>query len=252
MDPLTVIIAGLIGLMVGSFLNVVAARVPRGQSIVSPGSACPTCCHPVRPWDNVPLISWVLLRGRCRDCSERISARYPAIEALTGALWAGAVLRFGLSYEAGVVIVLLSGLVVLSAIDIEFRIIPNKILLPLIALVLAAQLVIAPDRWLEFGLAGLAAAGYLYAAALIKPGGMGMGDVKLALLLGVGLGATVAVAMLVGIIVAALVGIGIVLARGAAGRKVRIPLAPFLSAGAVVAVFWGAAIQDSYLGLFTS
>ncbi len=250
MDPLTVIVAGLFGLLVGSFLNVVAARVPRGVSIVSPGSACPACGHAVRPWDNVPVVSWLVLRGRCRDCSASISARYPVVEALTGALWAGAVWRFGLTYEAAVMIVLLSGLVVLSAIDIDYRIIPNKILLPLILLVLAAQLVLAPDRWLEFGLAGLGAAGYLYVAALIKPGGMGMGDVKLALLLGIGLGATVAVAMLIGIIVAALVGIGIVLARGAAGRKVRIPLAPFLSAGAVIAAFWGASIQSSYLGLF--
>lgn len=251
MDPLVVLIAGLAGLMVGSFLNVVAARVPRGESIVSPGSACPHCKHPVRPWDNLPVVSWALLRGRCRDCAAPISARYPAIEALTGLLWAGAVWRFGLTWEAGVMIALLSSLLVLSAIDIEYRIIPNKILLPMIPVILAAQLAIAPDRWLELAVAAFAASGYLFLAALIKPGGMGMGDVKLALLLGVGLGASVAVAMLCGIIVAALVGIGIVLARGAAGRRVRIPLAPFLSAGAVVAAFWGTTIQNSYLGLFS-
>ena len=250
MGLLSVIVAGLCGLMVGSFLNVVAARVPRGQSILSPASACPHCGHAVRPWDNIPLVSWALLGGRCRDCQGGISARYPAIEAITGLLWAGAVMRFGITWEAGVMIVLLSGLVVLSAIDIEFRIIPNKILLPLIVLVLVAQLVITPDRWLELGIAALGAAGYLYLAALIKPGGMGMGDVKLALLLGVGLGATVAVAMLIGIIAAACVGVAIVLVQGAAGRRVRIPLAPYLSAGAVVAAFWGGAIQDSYLGLF--
>lgn len=248
---LPVIVAGLLGLLVGSFLNVVAARVPRGKSIVHPGSACPHCEHPVRPRDNIPLVSWLILRGKCRDCGAKISGRYPAIEALTGLLWAAAVLRFGLTAQAGVMIVLLSALVVLSAIDLEHRLLPNVIVLPMAVAVFVAQLVISPERWLELALAALGAAGYLYLAALLKPGGMGMGDVKFALLLGVGLGATVAVAMLIGIILAAGVGIAIIAARGAAGRKVRIPLAPYLSTGAVIAVFWGAAIQESYLGLFS-
>jgi leader peptidase (prepilin peptidase)/N-methyltransferase len=233
------------GLAVGSFLNVVAARIPLHRSIVSPGSACPSCNTSLAWYDNVPLVSYAVLRGRCRHCGVSISWRYPAVEAATALLVAGCGLKFGFSWDFLVAASFCAVLVAISATDLERRIIPNRIVLPATVVLFAAQTILHPSvEWLA---AGLGAAAFFLIAALAYPGGMGMGDVKLALLLGVVLGRTVPVALLAGML-AALVPSFVLLAKhGGAGRKMTIPFGPFLSLGGVLALFAGHPILDWYL-----
>jgi leader peptidase (prepilin peptidase) / N-methyltransferase len=233
------------GLALGSFLNVVAARVPLRRSIVRPPSACMACGQQIRWYDNIPLVSYALLRGRCRHCGIRIHFVYPAVELLTAVLLAGCVLAFGLSAEAAVAAFFCAVLVAVSAIDIEHRIIPNRIVLPATVVVLAANT--ARDLSPEWIIAGLAASGFLFAAALAYPAGMGMGDVKLALLMGVALGKTVPVALIVGMLAAMIPGIVLFARHGKKARKMGIPFGPFLALGSVVALFWGHGILDAYL-----
>jgi leader peptidase (prepilin peptidase)/N-methyltransferase len=233
------------GLALGSFLNVVAARVPLRRSIVRPPSACMACGQQIRWYDNIPLVSYVLLRGRCRHCGIGIHFVYPAVELLTAVLLAGCVLAFGLSAEAAVAAFFCAVLVAVSAIDIEHRIIPNRIVLPATVVVLAANT--ARDPSPEWVIAGLAASGFLLAAALVYPAGMGMGDVKLALLMGVVLGKTVPVALIVGMLAAMIPGIVLFARYGKKARKMGIPFGPFLALGSVVALFWGHGILDAYL-----
>jgi leader peptidase (prepilin peptidase)/N-methyltransferase len=247
---MTYAFAGLVfapALALGSFLNVVAARVPLRRSVVSPGSACMTCGAPIAWYDNIPLLSWILLRGRCRACEARIPLRYPAVELVTAALVAGSVLRFGVSGRAAVASLFCAALVAVTATDLEHFIIPNKIVLPAAAVVLAAQTALEPSvEWIG---AAAAAAAFLLAFALAYPAGLGMGDVKLALLMGAALGRTVAVAMLVGM-VAAMVPAVVLLARhGSGARKMKIPFGPFLALGSVVALFAGGPILHAYLGM---
>jgi leader peptidase (prepilin peptidase) / N-methyltransferase len=235
-------------LALGSFLNVVAARVPLRRSVVRPASACMSCGHELAWHDNVPVVSWLLLRGRCRSCGERISPLYPAVELATAGLVAACFVAFGLSGEAFVASFFCVVLVVLSAIDLTHRIVPNRIVLPAALVVLVAQTALEPSP--EWALGALGAAGFLFAAALAYPAGMGMGDVKLALLLGAMLGRTVSVGLMVGM-VAALVPSVVLLARhGSAARKMGIPFAPFLAFGALVALFAGQQLLDAYLGHF--
>jgi leader peptidase (prepilin peptidase)/N-methyltransferase len=234
-------------LCVGSFLNVLAARVPARRSIVSPGSACPTCNTPIAWYDNVPLLSFLVLRGKCRHCGTAISWRYPAVEAIAGVLIAGCVLKFGISWDAAIAAVFCAALVTVSATDIERFVIPNRIVLPAAALVLGGQTVLHPS--IEWAAAAFGAGAFLLLAALAYPAGMGMGDIKPALLLGAALGRTVPVALAVGM-VAALVPSAVLLIRhGRAARKMRIPFGPFLALGGVVALFAGHALLDAYLGL---
>jgi leader peptidase (prepilin peptidase) / N-methyltransferase len=233
------------GLALGSFLNVVAARVPLRRSIVRPPSACMSCAQEIRWYDNVPLLSYAVLRGRCRHCDVRIHLVYPAVELLTAVLLAGCVLAFGLSAEAGVAAFFCAVLVAVSAIDVEHRIIPNRIVLPATGIVVLANT--ARDVSPEWIAAGLAASGFLFAAALAYPAGMGMGDVKLALLMGVALGRTVSVALMVGMLVAMIPGIVLFARHGKKARKMGIPFGPFLALGSVVALFWGHDILDAYL-----
>jgi leader peptidase (prepilin peptidase) / N-methyltransferase len=235
-------------LALGSFLNVVAARLPEGRSLAHPPSACLFCGRRVAWYDNVPLVSYAVLRGRCRGCGSAIGLRYPAVELLTALLVAGCFLRFGASGRAAVGAAFVATLVVLSVIDFERRILPDLIVLPATALLLAAQIALAPDRTLEWILAALGASFFLFAALLAYPRGMGMGDVKLALLLGVVLGNAVAVAFMVGMLAALVPSIAILVRHGAAGRKMGIPFGPFLALGGVVALFWGEAMLDAYLG----
>ena len=235
------------GLVLGSFLNVVAARVPLRRSIVSPGSACMSCGRPIAWYDNLPVLSYVLLRGRCRACRTSIALRYPAVEAATALLLCGCVLRFGATPRAAVAALFCAALVAISAIDIEYRIVPNGIVLPTAVVVLAAQAAIEPSAEWAIGAAG--AALFLFVALLAYPKGMGMGDVKLALLLGAALGRTVPVALMVGML-AALVPAAMLFARhGVAARKQAIPFAPFLALGGVVALFAGGVILHAYMGL---
>jgi leader peptidase (prepilin peptidase) / N-methyltransferase len=235
------------GLALGSFLNVVAARLPLRRSLVAPGSACMTCGHEIAWRDNIPVLSWLLLRGRCRFCASKIPLRYPAVELVTALLVAGCTWKFGLSGSTAVASLFCLALVAVSATDIEHRIIPNRIVLPAAAVVLVANTALHPSA--QWALGALAASGFLFAAALAYPRGMGMGDVKLALLMGAALGRSVAVAMMIGMVVAVLPGIVLLARHGKAARKMRIPFGPFLALGSVVALFAGPALLHAYWSL---
>ena len=235
-------------LALGSFVNVVAARVPLRRSVVRPPSACMACASELAWYDNVPVVSYLVLRGRCRSCGTGISLLYPAVELATAGLVTACFVVFGLSGEAVVSAFFCAVLVAITATDITHRIVPNRIVLPAALVVLVAQTALEPSP--EWALGALAAAGFLFAAALAYPAGMGMGDVKLALLLGAMLGRTVSVGLMVGM-VAALVPSVLLLARhGSAARKMGIPFAPFLAFGALVALFAGQQLLDAYLGRF--
>ena len=232
-------------LALGSFLNVVAARVPLRRSIVRPPSACMSCGQEIRWYDNLPLVSYAVLRGRCRDCGVRIPWVYPAIELVTAVLIAGCVLAFGLTAEAAVSAFFCAVLVAISAIDLEHRIIPNRIVLPATVVVLVANTLRDPSP--EWAVAALGASAFLLTAALIYPAGMGMGDVKLALLMGAALGKTVPVALIAGMVAAMVPSLVLFARHGSKARKMGIPFGPFLAIGSVVALFWGHAILDAYL-----
>jgi len=235
------------GLALGSFLNVVAARLPLRRSIVRPPSACMSCETEIAWYDNVPLLSWVLLRGRCRACSASIPVRYPLVELTTGLLVAGCVWKFGLSADAALASFFCAALVAVSATDLEHRIIPNRVVVPAAAVVLLAQTALHPS--VEWALAGFGASVFLFAAALAYPGGMGMGDVKLALLLGAMLGRTVPIGMMLGMVAALVPSVVLAVRHGARARKMGIPLAPFLALGGVVALFFGHGLLDAYLAI---
>ncbi|HYY04227.1 MAG TPA: prepilin peptidase [Gaiellaceae bacterium] len=232
------------GLALGSFLNVVAARLPLRRSIVRPASACMQCGTEIRWYDNIPLLSYALLRGRCRHCGGRIALVYPAVELVTAALIAGCVLAFGVSGRAAVAAFFCAVLVAISAIDAEHRIIPNRIVVPSAGIVLVANTLLTPSP--QWALGALGASGFLLAAALAYPAGMGMGDVKLALLMGAALGKTVSVALMIGMFAAMAPGIAILVKHGKAGRKMGLPFGPFLALGSVVALFWGHDLLHAY------
>jgi leader peptidase (prepilin peptidase) / N-methyltransferase len=240
-------IAFLPGLALGSFLNVVAARVPLRRSVVHPGSACMLCATPIAWYDNLPIVSYLFLRGRCRSCGETIPWKYPLVELLTALLVGASVLALGFSAEAAVASLFCAALVAISVVDLERRIIPNRIVLPAAAVILAAQTLLFPSP--EWALAALGASLFLFIAALAYPAGMGVGDVKLALLLGAMLGRTVPVAMMIGMISALVPSIVLLVRHGNAARKMGIPFGPFLAFGGIVALFAGDWILDAYLGL---
>ncbi len=247
-DALSVVFAAVTGAIVGSFLNVVAYRLPRRESLIAPGSHCVSCGTPVRPADNIPVFGWLLLRGRCRSCHEPISARYPVVEALSAALAVGVVVSRHSAHDLILGLVLVALLVPVALIDLEHRIIPNRITGPAAVAAIVIGLATRPSGVPEQLIGGAAAGGFLLLFALAYPRGMGMGDVKLAAVLGLYLGRSVAVAVLIGVMAAALVG-GVVMARlgVARGRKTALPLGPFLAAGGVVALFAGAPIVHWYL-----
>lgn len=251
-DGMTLIlVTALGGLLVGSFLNVVAWRLPRGGSLVAPGSHCPRCEAPVRPWDNVPVVSWLLLRGRCRDCRVAIPWRYPLVEATTAVLAAAVVLSADGLRATLLGLLLVALLVPIALIDLDHRIVPNRLTAPGALGALAIGLATDPALVPEQLAAGAAAGGFLLLAALARPGGMGMGDVKLAGMLGLFLGWEVGVALLVALVSGALVGAVVVARRGIAeGRRTAIPFGPFLALGGLVALYAGAPLLDWYLGTF--
>jgi leader peptidase (prepilin peptidase) / N-methyltransferase len=232
------------GLALGSFLNVVAARVPLKRSIVRPPSACMECGKEIALHDNVPLLSYAVLRGRCRHCGVRIPLVYPLVELVTALLVAGCVLAFGLTAHAAVAAFFCCVLVAVSAIDAKHRIIPNRIVVPAAAVVLVANSVITLSP--QWAIGAFAAAGFLFAAALAYPAGMGMGDVKLALLMGAALGKTVSVALMVGMFAAMVPGLYLIARHGKAARKMGVPFGPFLALGSIVALFWGHDLLHAY------
>jgi leader peptidase (prepilin peptidase)/N-methyltransferase len=241
-------VVALPALAIGSFLNVVASRVPLRRSVTDGRSACMSCSSEIASYDNIPLVSWIVLRGRCRHCKAAIPWRYPAVELVTTVLVVGSFLRFGATLEAVLASFFCIVLVAISAIDIEHRIVPNRIVLPAAVICLVGQTALQPSP--EWAIAALGASGFLLAAALVYPRGMGMGDVKLALLLGAMLGRSVTVALMLGFIAALVPAAVLALKHGSKARKIAIPFAPFLAFGAIVALFAGGAILDAYLGIF--
>jgi leader peptidase (prepilin peptidase)/N-methyltransferase len=240
-------IAFLPGLALGSFLNVVAARVPLRRSIVHPRSACMTCEAEIAWYDNVPIISWVLLRGRCRSCGATIPWKYPLVELVTALLVGACVLAFGPTLDAAAATLFCAALVAVSVTDLERKVIPNRIVLPAAAIVVAAQTALHPSP--EWALGASGAALFLLIAAFAYPAGMGMGDVKLALLLGAMLGRTVPVAMMIAMLSALVPSIVLLARHGSAARKMAIPFGPFLALGGIVALFAGGPLVDAYLRL---
>lgn len=232
----------------GSFLNVVAARVPLKRSIASPGSACMTCGTSIAWHDNVPVLSWLFLRGRCRSCRAAISWRYPAVELATALLVAASFWKFGVSWEAGIASFYCAVLVVLSSIDIERRIVPNAIVLPAALVVLVAQTLLHPS--VEWVAAGFGASLFLFLSALAYPRGMGMGDVKLALLLGFMVGRNVPLALFAGMVFGVIPSAVLFARHGMAARKMKIPFAPFLALGGLLALFAGTPLMHAYLAHF--
>jgi leader peptidase (prepilin peptidase)/N-methyltransferase len=244
--------AALFGLLIGSFLNVVAWRLPRGESLVHPRSRCVGCDRQIEWYDNVPVVSWLVLRGRCRGCGERISARYPLVEAVTAALYVAVVAFKGddlLDVVLGLVLV--TFLVPIALIDLDHRIIPNRLTAPAAVLAVALGLLLEPSAVPGQLIAGAAAGGFFLLAALAHPKGMGMGDVKLAGVLGLYLSAAVAPAIMLALIGGVVVGVAIIAHLGStAGRRVRVPFGPFLAAGALISLFAGSGVMDSYLSRF--
>lgn len=257
------VLVGLFGLLIGSFLNVVVYRVPAGASLVSPPSACPRCGTPISPRDNVPVLSWALLRGRCRTCTEAISVRYPLVELGTGVLFALVAWRFPVD-DAPSVVVLVAYLylaavaVALALIDLDVHRLPDAIVLPsvVVAVVLLAVAAALGGDW---GSLARAVAGgvVLFGAYLVMlvayPAGMGLGDVKLAAVLGVYLGWLGWGVLAVGAMAAFLLGGAfavVLVVRGRAGRGSGIPFGPWMLLGAAVGVGVGQQAWDGYLGLF--
>jgi leader peptidase (prepilin peptidase) / N-methyltransferase len=245
------VLAGIFGAVIGSFLNVVAYRLPRGESLAHPPSHCPNCGAPVKPYDNIPVLSWLLLRGRCRSCKEPISPRYPIVEAGTGILCALVVVAKGADADAVLGIVLVLLLVPITLIDLDHRIIPNKITYPGFVLGVVLVAVFETDSLAEHLIASAAAGGFLFVAWFLYPRGMGLGDVKLAFVLGIYLGRAVAPAMFAALIAGSLIGAVIIARVGTAqGRKTAIPFGPYLALGGLVGLFAGDAIVDWYVDSF--
>lgn len=244
-DPVITIAVAAFGALIGSFLNVVIYRVPRKESISFPPSHCPECDMNIKPYDNIPVISWLLLRGKCRACGAPISARYPAVEALTAALFGLAAWQFGFTLVLPAALVFLAILVAVSFIDLEHQIIPNKIILPGMPIALGLVLLQGAGPALT-GVAGfLIGGGLLLLVAMINPAGMGAGDVKMAAFMGVFLGYYVLIALLVAFILGAVIGL-ILIATGIRTRKEPVPFGPFLALGSLAALFAGAQIWAAY------
>lgn len=254
MTPLLALAAAFSGLAVGSFLNVVIYRVPRKESVVKPRSRCPECETQLSPRDNVPVVSWLLLRGRCRSCQAPIARRYPLVELITAASFAAMAVRLGADPALPAFLVLAAALIAISAIDLEHFIVPNRIVYPALLLI-APLLVVAAavdDAWSSLGRAALGGALAwlaLLVIHLISPRGMGFGDVRLAGLIGVPLGwlglGHVPVGLFLGFASASVVGIALILV-GAKGRKDKVPFGPFLALGAFAAILFGRAILRWY------
>jgi leader peptidase (prepilin peptidase)/N-methyltransferase len=253
MNVLLVVIAVVYGLIIGSFLNAWAWRLAHDEKITDGRSACPTCGHQIRAYDNIPVVSWLVLRGRCRDCDAPISWRYPAGEALTAVVFGAVAAVDGLTWLLVPHLVFVAALILVSQVDLEVRIIPDIIILPAAVIGLPLMIALGDGPWWEWPLAGAAAAAVLFLVSeayyrLRHVEGMGMGDVKMALCMGVYLGAAVIPALFIGFVSGAVIGVAVVALRKGDG-KTAIPFGPFLAAGAIIALLIGQALIDAYLGL---
>jgi leader peptidase (prepilin peptidase)/N-methyltransferase len=251
-----VLACALLGLIIGSFLNVVVWRVPRGESVVHPGSHCPGCQTPIRTRDNLPVLSWLLLRGRCRDCDTAISARYPLVEVVTATLFALMAAWFGLSWELPAFLYLTAITVALALIDLDVKRLPNAIVLPsyVVGMVLLGGAAAITGEWgalLRAVLGMVAMFVFFFVLAVIHPAGMGFGDVKLAGVLGLYLGwlgwGELVIGGFLGFLLGGVVGIGLMVVRKA-GRKTAIPFGPFMLVGALLAIVAAVPLTDLYLG----
>ncbi len=251
-------LSAVYGLVIGSFLNVVIARVPAGESVVKPTSRCPKCATPLRAYDNIPVLSWLLLGRKCRSCHAPISAQYPAVEAGTALLFALVAWRVGAHGDLPAHLVAAAGFVSLSVIDLQTKRLPDLVVFPSIVLTalgfVAAAMI--DDRFGDLGRAGIGAAvafGALLVVHLARPDGMGFGDVKLALLCGLVLGwhglANVVVGMYGGFVLGAVIGVAL-MAFGRVRRGVTIPFGPFLAAGTMLTVLAGNGLADRLRDLF--
>jgi len=247
--------AGVLGLLIGSFLNVVIHRVPLGESVVHPRSRCPGCGTELSARDNVPVVSWLVLRGRCRTCREPISGRYPLVELGTGLLFAVVAAWCGLTWQLPAYLCLAAIAVALSAIDLDVRRLPDRIVLPsyVVALVLLLLPAILDGRWdayLRAALTGAGLFGFYFVLALIYPAGMGFGDVKLAGVLGIYLGwygwGLAVLATFAAFLLGAVVGV-VVMVRTRGGRKTKVPFGPFMLLGTFLALFFGQQVIDWYV-----
>ena len=237
---------GAFGAAIGSFVNVLAYRMPRRESVVKPRSRCPQCNTQIAAYDNIPVISWLLLRGHCRHCGTSIPVRYPLVEALTALLFVVVGLKIGLEDTLLPALAFTITLVAAAETDLEHRIIPNRLMAVSAVAAVVLWAIVDPSRLPENLIAGAAAGGIMFLVAIAYPAGMGMGDVKLAGVMGLYLGASVAPALFIGFAAGALVGIGIVLVRGAAARKQGVPFGPFLAFGGIVALLYGPELIDWY------
>jgi leader peptidase (prepilin peptidase)/N-methyltransferase len=250
--PVALIFATTFGLVIGSFLNVVVWRLPRGESLAQPGSHCPKCDAPIKPYDNVPVLSWLVLRGRCRACRTAIGPRYPLVEAVTAALYALVVaVCWDDTNRIALGVALVTLLVPVTLIDLDVRRIPNTLTAPFAVLAVALLAVLDADRLPEHLIAGGAAFAFFYLAAVAKPGGMGFGDVKLAGVLGLYLGRAVAPGIFIALIGGLVIG-AVVMARVGvvAGRRTKLPFGPFLALGGLIGFLVGDDIADAYLDRF--
>ncbi len=245
---MVVVWAVLLGLVVGSFLNVVVHRVPAGASVVRPASRCPGCEKPILRRDNVPLLSYARLRGRCRNCEKPIPTRYPLVEGLTGALFGAAALRFDSVGGLALSLTLISALVALAVTDLEHRLLPNAIVGPASLAGLGLALWGGPAAWWTYPLAGLAVAGFLFALAAVYPGGMGMGDVKMGGMLGLFLGPYAAMAVFLGAL-SGTIAYAVLLAAGRLERGSALPFGTFMALGGLVSLFAGPQLLGLYLDL---
>ena len=243
--PLTAVI--VFGLVLGSFLNVVIARLPEHRSLWAPRSACPGCGAPIAWYDNVPLLSFALLRGRCRACAAPIPWRYPLVEAITAALFAAAWLEFGPTPEFVVAAVLLAALVAITAIDLRHQIIPDAITLPGILAGITANVATRHLSWAEVALGIVLGGGVFFVIIVLSRGGMGAGDMKLGAMLGAFLGWKIALfALMVGVLIGGMSAVAL-MALGVRGRKDAIPFGPFLALGGAAALFWGEGVVQWYV-----
>jgi len=249
--PILIVFFALFGLVIGSFLTVLAHRLPSEAPFALDRSRCPDCGHQIAAYDNIPLVSWVLLRGRCRHCGEPISIRYPLSELALAAAFVGALLRFeGDAAEIALACVFSATLLTITLTDLEYRLIPNKVLIAGLVVGAAIAIPTDPDGLPERVIAAAAAFGVLFLVAVAYPRGMGMGDVKLAGLMGFYLGRAVAPALLIGFLVGALWGLALIARHGAEARKQAVPFGPFLALGGMIGLFAGDEIVDWYLDSF--
>ncbi len=244
------VLIGVLGAAIGSFLNVVIHRVPLKESIVSPGSRCPRCGHAVRSIDNIPVLSWLMLRGRCRDCANPISARYPAVELLTAVCFVAVALIDGIDLDLLLELPFVAMLIAVAFIDFDHRIIPNRIVYPILVYGLAVTVLVAPDQLVERLIAGAGAFLFLFVTAVAYPNGMGMGDVKLAGAMGLFLGLSVLPAMLAAFLFGSLVGVALLVRHGAEARKRAVPFGPFLALGSLVGLLAGPQLIELYSSNF--